>query len=180
LRAYSEEGELEYCLDSNVYIQAHRTYYSFEFLPPFWKWLADLANAKIICSPIAVRDELIPSQRDKYDELADWAKEIEDVLFVDPDNQVVTAYQSIVDYVNENYEPHHSREFLGMADPWVIAQSLATGLVVVSMENYKNEERKGRTGYIQGRVKIPNVCNNFKVECINIFTMMRKLGAKFG
>ena len=171
---------MRYCLDADVYIQAHRTYYSFEFVPPFWQWLTDLASSAIIFSPLAVRDELIPSQRDNYDALAHWAKDREEVLFIEPDQQVVDAYQLIADYVNGNYTPHHSREFLANADPWVIAHGVAEELVVVTMEIPKNEERNRDTGYIQGPVKIPNVCNHFNVTCINIFTLMRNLGAKFG
>lgn len=171
---------MSYCLDANVYIQAHRTYYAFEFVPPFWDWLSDLAKAGIICSPLTVRDELIPVQRDNYDALAHWAKDYKDVLFIDPDEKVVAAYQLIVNFVNANYTSHHSREFLSKADPWVIAHGKADRLAVVTMENLKNEERDRDTGYIQGRVKIPNVCDHFNVNWINIFTMMRNLGAKFG
>jgi hypothetical protein len=171
---------LRYCLDASVYIQAHRTYYSFEFVPPFWEWLTELASAAIIFSPLAVRDELIPPQRDNYDALAHWAKDHEEILFVDPVQQVVDAYQSVVDFVFGNYTPHHSREFLGVADPWVVAHGIAEELVVVTMEVPKNEERNRNSGYIQGSVKLPNVCNHFKVNCIDVFTLMRNLGAKFG
>lgn len=47
----------------------------------------------------------------------------------------------------------------------------AEGLIIVTDELYDADIRK--------KVKIPNVCRQFAVECINTFAMLRELGIRF-
>jgi len=108
---------LRYCLDSNVYIEAHRRYYAFDIAPGFWDGLVRLAEQQIICSPILVYNEIAVS----HDVLAKWAKLNKDLLFVEIDDPTQEVFKQIVDQIVLSYEPHQVQNFLSGADPWVIA-----------------------------------------------------------
>jgi len=59
---------MAYLLDSNVFIEAKRRYYGFDFCPAFWDWLIEAAGKGLVFSVEKVRDELITGG----DELSDW------------------------------------------------------------------------------------------------------------
>lgn len=162
---------MEYCIDTSVYIQAHRTYYAFDIAPLFWKALVNLADNEIIVSPIAVYEELMQGADD---DLKQWAKYHRHILFVEPDDHVVTAYRQIADFTDQHYAAHWTRNFLGGADPWVVAQAKAYNLVVTTMEGTKSmEEVEKITNRFKGRIKIPNLCGHFDIRCISTFDLLR-------
>jgi len=169
---------MEYCLDTSVYIQAHRTYYAFDLAPSFWIALENLAKGEVIVSPIAVYGEL----KKGNDELSIWAKAQEKTLFIKPDAKVSEALRLIADFTNEHYEDDHwIRDFLGGADPWVIAQAKAHNLIVVAMERNKTIEEVDKTTHrFRGKIKIPNMCGHFGVKCITTFDLLRALRIGLG
>jgi hypothetical protein len=162
---------MQYCIDSSVYIQAHRTYYAFDLAPRFWNALEDMAVNNLIISPIAVYIEIQKGN----DELADWTKPLREQLFIEPDKSVNTELSKIADYVYVNYaDQHWISDFLGGADPWVIAQASAHHLIVVSMETQKNaEEREKLSNKIRGKIKMPNICFQFGINCMTTFELLR-------
>ncbi len=160
---------MRYCLDSNVYIEAHRRYYAFDIAPGFWDSLRRLAEEEIICSPILVFEEI----SDSGNELARWAKANKDVLFVQPDDTTQEAYKEIADMAARLYEPQHVQKFLSGADPWVIAHAKVDGLMVVTLEALKNEQINAG-GIISGKIQIPNMCKLFKVGFRDTFGLLRE------
>jgi hypothetical protein len=169
---------VEYCLDTSVYTQAHRQYYAFDLAPGFWKSLIIHAENEVLVSPMAVFTELAKGN----DELAKWAKENKDLIFSDPDTKVVEAFRQIADFINLRYESEHwIRLFLGGADPWVIAHAKAHGLIVATMEGNKgSEDINPKSKQIRGKIKIPNVCDHFGVNCISTFELIRALKIGLG
>ena len=166
-----------YCLDTNVFIEAHRNYYAFDLAPIFWDTLSEWGRQSIIFSPIVVYDEL----KESGDDLANWAKNNKADLFFDtnPDPDTTNAYSDIANFVNQRYEPQHVAKFLDDADSWVIASALAKDLIVVTMESLKNEQISRTSGKVAGRIKIPNICNQFGVKYNNTFQLLRDQGFKF-
>lgn len=160
---------MHYCLDTNVYIEAHRRYYAFDIAPGFWDGLIRLAEQQIICSPITVYEEIIESG----DELAQWAKANKNNLFLPADDLTQDAYRGIADLVERLYEPQHVQEFLSGADPWVIAHAKAHRLSVVTMESLKNESQSN-TGKVGGKIHIPNVCKRVDVAYQDTFALLRE------
>lgn len=61
------------------------------------------------------------------------------------------------------------KQFESSADLYLVAHALAKNLVVVTHEK-KRQSKK--------RVKIPNVCERFHVECMTPFEMLRLEGAR--
>lgn len=49
----------EYVVDTNFFIQAHRTAYPLDVFPGFWKKIRDLANARKIISIDKVKKEIL-------------------------------------------------------------------------------------------------------------------------
>jgi len=160
-----------YCLDTNVYIEAHRRYYAFDIAPGFWDAFADWATQGIICSPLPVYDEISRST----DKLAEWIKDNQSSLVVIPDDVTVSAYSEIADLVDHYYEPQHVQVCLKGADPWVVAYAKANSLIVVTMESLKNEQINKKTDLIAGEIKIPNLCQRVGVKFINTFELLRTM-----
>jgi hypothetical protein len=59
---------VNYVLDSNFFIQAHRMHYPFDVFPSFWSTVLDLAQAGTIVSIDKVKSELLHNK----DELTAW------------------------------------------------------------------------------------------------------------
>ncbi len=167
---------LKYCLDSNIFIESQKNYYSFEIAPPFWNALMDWGESQIICSTNTVYDDLI-----KYDDkLAHWARTDGSALFVDPDPQTYECYSKIADFVTEKYEPYKVETFLDGSDPWVIAYAKANGLVVVTLEVIRQENVNKETGKIgMKKIQIPNICKEMGVIYIDTFRLLQDLKFSF-
>lgn len=75
------------------------------------------------------------------------------------------------------HDPSHARlvddqRGRSKADPWVIAHAMAQDAIVVTKE-------KKITNPLSTVVKIPNVCENLNVPCIDDFQFIRELQMKF-
>lgn len=157
-----------YCLDANVFIQAKNGPYGMDFHPSFWKWIDRQADAGILFSSKMVFEELSKGG----DELAKWVKERRDSkLFLEPSAEAYRFMSQIADYINTHYPAHQAKRFLNGADPWIVAQSKAEGATVVTHERRAGEDSKV--------VKIPNICDQLKVDYIDPFKMLRLLKARF-
>ena len=88
-------------------------------------------------------------------------------LFIEPNETVQDAFKKVADYVIGNYKHHRGAEFLGDADPWLIAHAIVDRGKVVTHEIPNS--------LMAQQVKIPNVCKAFNIECITLFEMFREL-----
>ena len=59
-----------------------------------------------------------------------------------------------------------------LADPWVIAHAMSEEAVVVTKE-------EKITASNSKKIKIPNVCENMEIPCINDFEMIKEMGLIF-
>jgi len=69
------------------------------------------------------------------------------------------------------FTPAARAEFASVADGWLVAYADVNDLVVVTQEEYAPEVKR--------KVPIPNVCEEFEVEYVNTFEMLRALNVKF-
>ncbi|PYE29954.1 uncharacterized protein DUF4411 [Idiomarina fontislapidosi] len=157
-----------YLLDANTYIQAKNLYYGMDICPAYWDFLdATFLNGDV-CSINQVYRELT----DGNDELKDWVKERKEHFINNDDDATQTLYTHIAQHLFANDYNANSRDnFLEKADAWIIAKAAAIGATVVSLESLAPQQSK--------RVKVPNVCNDFGVDCINTFEFLRRVNAKF-
>jgi len=158
----------QYCLDSNVFIQAEMGPYGMDIVPAFWDFLDKKTDEGIIYSSIMVYNEL----KIGTSELSKWVKNRKDNgLFVNPSESVQNKYTEIANYTYTNYRQEQAEIFLEGADPWIIAHSKSNNSTVVTHESLVGPESK--------KVKIPNICNQFDVKYINSYDMLRTLNARF-
>ena len=150
--------------DSNVFMQAKNLYYAFDIAPGFWRGVSECAKSGSIKSPMMVYNEIAKGG----DELTAWAKTV--TLFVDPSKKVQETFSKIAEYVVHNgaFHPAQAALFLKGADAWVISSAIAENGVVVTHEKL--------VGADSTKVKIPNVCKHFGVDCVSCYDMIRKLG----
>lgn len=75
------------------------------------------------------------------------------------------------DLMRGHYNQQNRDDFLAGADPWIIAKAKVIGAMVVSHESRITQQGK--------KVKVPNTYQQYGVECISTFELLRKLKAKF-
>lgn len=155
-----------YWLDADVFIQAKNGPYPFELVPKFWSFLAENLDYGYIKSPRMVYGELVEGD----DLLAKWAKRRKGSgLCVKADKDAHECFRKIANHVHANNRAQQAIVFLNGGDGWVIAHAMATNGIVVSQES---ERRK------KSKIKVPTVCRELGVKCINTYEMLRQLGAQ--
>jgi len=161
-----------YVLDTNVFVEASRRYYSLDFAKPFWDGLIKYSEKGILCSIDKVLSEL----QDGDDELKVWAETEYKEFFISTKNQkVIEAYAQIVKWAQaqSQFNQKAKDKFMQInnTDTWVIAYALTNNLTVVTHEIYSHN--------VQKNIPIPNVCRAFGIKDCNTFEMIRKISFKF-
>jgi hypothetical protein len=158
-------------LDSNVFIQAKNGPYKFKVFGVFWAFLHEQINAGTIRCPKMVYQEIVKNEEPR-DDLATWIKaRRQSGLFVDANPDVQKAMNRVADYVIRKYEQQQAGHFLSGADPWLIAHAMYSKGTVVTNESAKRPQAKA--------ARIPDVCDEFKVPCIDTYEMLERLKADF-
>ena len=93
---------MAYLLDANIFIQAKKLHYGFDFCPAFWDWL-DASNASgTVFSIEKVRDELIAGN----DDLSTWAQARGTGFFLPPEPSTSASLGTVSMWASGgNYEP---------------------------------------------------------------------------
>lgn len=160
-----------FLLDTNVFIQAKNTYYSFEICPGFWSSVLGRFKSGDLFSIERVRDELVHLK----DELSEWVtNEVPDDFFREiTEESVQQQYREIILWVNRNpqFQDTAKADFASGADGWLLAYAAVNSVAIVTQEQYKKD--------IRNRVPIPNVCMEFGIEYTDTFLMLKDLGIQF-
>lgn len=163
----------KYLLDSNVFIEAKKRYYSFKVCPGFWEALLTNYRKGTVRSIDLVRAEMV----DLEDELSEWVCNSVPEDFFDSTNEtdVWTHYAALQSWALKHplFKPEAKAEFAArkLADPWLIAYAKAFDFVVVTHETYQKDRIN--------RIKIPNACVEFDVKYIDAFQMLDELETAF-
>jgi len=165
------EPKPRYWFDTSSFINPSRLSHRFSRGMRLWDFLAEKALEHVIGSPsIVLTLELTPSDKNKADELAKWALELDEVLFLPPDESVQRHHSETVQYVSGNpqYKQHHIQAFCGKADTWVIAYAKAHGGKIVTFE---------QTAPFSTEPKIPDVAKAlFDIDSIILWDALDELG----
>lgn len=150
-------GLSHYCVDSSSLLHAANRAYPPRRFPRLWREIEALVDEGRLIISIEVYREL----ERKDDEVFAWCKERRDVFCREIDGDVqahvirlMRAYPRLVD----------TRKGKSGGDPFVIAQALAANphLVIVTEEKGGSETSP----------KIPFVCANEGLRCIDILTLI--------
>ena len=158
-----------YLMDANTYISAKNQYYGMDFCPAYWDWLDQQFTQGQVASIQLVYDELA----NKKDELSEWVASHKNHFLSVTDTPTQNKFAEIVQHVYALPDRKQATiaSFLDGADPWLIAKAASTGAIVVTQEILAPLENK--------KIKIPNICNDFNVQYINSFELLRILQARF-
>jgi len=157
-----------YLLDSNTYIQAKNYYYGMDICPAYW----DFLDTTFLNGDARSINHVYRELTEGNDKLRDWVRERKHHFIDNDDEETQIFFSQIVDHLfATNYNPKSRDNFLEKADAWLIAKAINLGATVVSHESVVQQQSK--------RVKVPNVCNAFDVNCISTFEFLRKVNARF-
>lgn len=154
-----------YILDTSS-IRVFANYYPATF-ETFWEHLEELVNDGRAISVREVLKELEFQNPDAH--LAAWNANHK-AIFSPPTEEDMG-------HVAEIFAVEHFHQLIGetqrlrgqpVADPWIIARAMSLGAVVVTEETYR-----------PNAARIPNVCEHFRVECIDLETMLSREGWKY-
>ncbi len=158
----------DYCLDTNTISSVYRFYYKDRF-PSFWENFSELVKSGRAISVSEVEVELSRSSG-----LVSAVEELKQL------NQEFFSLPSSLEqeYVAEIFRVRRFRSMLGggaaargspVADPFVIAKArVFPGMYVVTEEARR-----------PNAARIPNVCDHFGIECINLQELMEREGWQF-
>ena len=153
------QDQIIYSLDTSSVIDAYHTWYPIGNFPTFWRCMEELIRGGRLKMSQFVYDE---AMRDAA--IKKWCHE----------NKLKSLFQSRIDRSEQlqvrdillNFPKLlDTRRGKSGADPWVIALAmrLQNSIVVT------HEKPSGR----KDRPKIPDVCLEYNIECINIAGMIR-------
>lgn len=156
----------KYSIDASAILDAWVRYYPIDTFPSFWEKFR-----VFIESGIGVATELVEQEIKKKDDgCYQWFsanKLIE--FFIDLNDSVQTAVIDILK--NPNYQRLvEDRKGTYGADPFIIALAKVESLTVVTGEKPSNNLSKP---------KIPDVCSDMGIECINVLDLMRRESWQF-
>lgn len=161
-----------YLLDANTLIDAKRDYYPIDSVPEFWEWLVFNGEKGNIKIPIEVYEEFSDTKgKDgQKDELAIWPDqpEVKEALLLNEEaEQDLVARITYGGYVANPTDDDLVK--IGR-DPFLLSYALKNieERCIVSTEVSK-PSKKGANR------KVPDVCRDFKIRCINNFQMFREL-----
>lgn len=161
-----------YVIDSSSLIELNRRY-PIDVFPTLWKNIEALIEKRLLISPHEVLNEISA----KDDSLKKWAIK-QNKFFKELDEEQKRVVIQILKKYPSLGRPDSET---AVADPFVIALAVEMGsdpqktLDPVIKERIIVTEEKLRGN----KVKIPLVCNEYDIKCIDIIEMCRVEGWKF-
>jgi len=161
-----------YIIDSSSLIELNRKY-PIDVFPSLWKNVESLIKTGFLLSHEEVYKEII----DGDDQLARWARRHKRLFKGYDEDQleivreILVKYPSLVKADNEK----------ASADPFLIA------MAVMHLRDKQTTLFKSKKGKLivteeklrGSRVRIPLVCKNYGIDCIDVLEMYRQEGWKF-
>ena len=158
-----------YVPDTNVLVAAYHHYYAPDICPGFWdSLLHHMVSGRLLIIDRVFEEIISPTA------LVEWTERATGHSYATTSTQpVVDAYRQLIDWVQDNpqFTPGARAHFARVADGWLAAYAMATGTVVVTNEVSAPQS--------QSSVKLPDLCRQFGVPCVNTFEMLRELGTRF-
>lgn len=155
-----------YLLDADTVIKADNRFFTRKRSPSFWLWLPHQGTIGNIKIPREQYDEIVVGN----DDLVEWLKteEVKDALLLDSEVDAALVAQVLT----QGYAPDlDDAELIEVGkDPFLIAHAAAdpANRAVVSFETSAPKKiRKNR--------KVPDVCGQFGVICVDLFVMVDAL-----
>ena len=164
-----------YLFDANVLIDANRDYYPIARVPEFWDWLLEMGRLDRIKIPQEFFEEVIlpPPPKNRPDPLVEWLKTNKNALVLDEE----AVAELVIRVTEQGYARDLTDEEIEEIgrDPFLVAYALVDTQkrCVVTTEHSKPSRTRANR-------KLPDVCNDFNVRCINTFALIQELNFRTG
>lgn len=159
---------MAYLLDTNVFIEAKKHHYGFDFCPAFWDWIDLQFQAGTVYSIDNVLNELLA----KEDDLSEWARNRNAGFFLKPDTQVTKSLRAVAHWANSSdYIQSAVHKFFSGADYFIVSHAHAHEHIVVTQEQPSLGSKR--------KLKIPDACNQLNIKWITPFKMLSFEKARF-
>jgi hypothetical protein len=163
-----------FIIDSNLLIEPHRTYYSFDIFPEFWTFIEQSITAKKIIILDMVYDEIAVGT----DTLSLWIKNIQNFEPLNHRTQeFIKHYADILNFIQMSgfYKTDALRSWSvpSVADPFLVAVAIQNKYTVITGERPNTGLNKTNPS---PKVKTPDICTQFNVKWGDLFSMLTKLG----
>jgi len=166
-------GARRYVVDSDVFITAKNRYYAFDLCPGFWNSVIGRHRDGRVCSIDRVRGELLAGR--KTEDLVVWAKNALPGSFFEgvDDDDVTAKYSEIMLWAQRHaqFTDPARAKFATGADGWLVAFASVHDAIVVTNERPAPSSKND--------IKLPDVCDQFRVAYCDTFQMLRDLAVKF-
>ena len=166
----------QYCLDANIFITAWNSNYPMNVFPSLWEQLAQCRNNLVLIKPvfdeidpISSADKKLPTdkKREKYP-LRVWMTE--NYFDAEPITDEINAVSLDLE---KEYETNNNPKGANQNDITLIAHAKVKKKTVVTFEEEQDQKPGKKKNY-----KIPLICNEQGVECINFVEMLQRLNIR--
>ncbi len=145
-----------YVIDTSALLDGWVRYYPPDVFPSLWSQLEEMIKTGELLSP----DEVLLELGQKDDEVHNWAK-ANSTMFVPLDEEIQNATQEILSQFPRLVGAMKDRN---RADPFVIALAKVKAATVVTGE---------RSSGTPDRLRIPNVCDHFRISHRTLLQLIR-------
>lgn len=157
-----------YVIDSSSLIELN-IHSPIDVFPIVWEKLEKLINNGLLIAPKEVLKE-ITMQDDK---LSDWVKKQKNFF-----KDITPEQLKIVSEILQKYPSIINIERKYDADPFVIALAIEMARdqqkTIIAIRKIVVTEEK-----LSLKIRIPRICKDFNIECMNVIDMFRNEGIKF-
>ena len=166
----------QYCVDANIFITAWYENYRDSVLPSLWEQLALHRDDIILLKPIFDEIEPISSadmklskgkKKEKYP-LRMWMQEKQFAI-----TSINNETEAISLDFEKQYEISNESKGANQKDIILIAYAKQMGKTVVTFEGEQPQKPGKKSNY-----RIPLICREQDVDCINFVTMLERLGIR--
>lgn len=163
----------DYCIDANIFITAWNVSHPMDVFPGLWRKLAVHRTDMVLIKPIydqidplspADKNKTAHEKRDKYP-LRTWM--IDNHFTIAPIDESVERFSLSLE---RTYEVRDRSGGVDENDIKLIAYAKVNDKIVVTTEEKQPNEPKKKYNY-----KIPLVCDEQDVQCIDFVEMLRRL-----
>ena len=166
----------QYCVDANIFITAWYEDYRDSVLPSLWEQLALHHNDIILIKPIF--DEIEPiSSADKKLSKSKKKEKYPLRMWMQEKQFMITSINDETEAVSlsfeKKYETSNESKGANQKDITLIAYAKQMDKTVVTFEGRQPQKPVKKSNY-----KIPLICHEQDVKCINFVTMLERLGIR--
>lgn len=156
---------MKYLIDANILITGFKVHYPIDVHVSYWNVIAaQIANGKFVIID-KVKDEI------QDEPLVEWLKQNVDKKQYETSIDSLEQYSHIQKWAasssifSASQKAHFAQS--NVADPFLVAKALNCGYTVVTYETFVESNSH--------KIKLPNVCEKFGVQCITINQALREL-----